>query len=73
MEQATIVPRSRKTKRNKQIFKIGQKIFYFYIIYDPFIFAKNRFSKIRSINSDRNGFTCQSWAKMSNFIPLVSD
>ncbi len=34
------------------------------------IFAYNRFSKIRSINSDRDGFKYQSWAKMSKFIPL---
>jgi hypothetical protein len=36
----------------------------------PRIFANNRFSKIISINSDRDGFMCQSRAKMSNFFPL---
>jgi hypothetical protein len=46
------------------------KKFIFLIIYDPLIFANNRFSKIRSINSGRDGFMCQSWAKMSKFIPL---
>jgi hypothetical protein len=57
----------------KKIFKIGKKNFNFLIIYDPLIFANNRFSKVRSINSGRDGFMCQSWAKMSKFIPLVSD
>jgi hypothetical protein len=54
----------------KKKFKIGQFIFIFQIIYNPLIFANNRFSKIRSINSHRDGFMCQSWAKMSKFIPL---
>ncbi len=40
------------------------------MIYDPFIYDNNRFSKIKSINRDRDGFMCQSWAKMSKFIPL---
>ncbi len=31
------------------------------------VFANNTFSKIRSINSDRDGFMCQSWAQMSSF------
>ncbi len=34
------------------------------------MFANNRFSKIRSINSGTDGFMCKSWAKMSKFIPL---
>jgi hypothetical protein len=54
----------------KKMFKIGQKCLIFKIIYDPFIFANNRFSKIRSINSNRDGFMCQSWAKLSNFVPV---
>jgi hypothetical protein len=54
----------------KIVFKIGQNFYIFEIIYDPLIFAHNRFSKIRSINSSRDGFMCQSWAKMSKFIPL---
>jgi hypothetical protein len=38
---------------------------------DPFIFANNSFfSKIRSINYDRDGFMCQTCAKMSKFIPF---
>jgi hypothetical protein len=56
----------------KKNFKIGQKVF-LKIIYDPLIFANNRFSKTRSINSNRDSFMCQSWAKMSQKIfPLVS-
>ncbi len=54
----------------KNIFKIGPKNFFFKIIFDPKIFANNRFSKIRTINSGRDGFMWKSWAKMSKFIPL---
>ncbi len=60
-KKKNIVPRSLKTTRSN--FKIKK------IIYDPLIFANNRFSKIWSINSDRDGKR-QSWAKMSKFIPL---
>ncbi len=49
-------------------FKKGQ--IFLYIIYYSFISANNRFSKIWSIIRDRDGCMCQSWAKMSNFIPL---
>ncbi len=54
----------------KKNFKIGQKKNFFKIIYDPKIFAYNRFSKIRTINSGRDSFMWKSWAKMSKFIPL---
>ena len=57
-------------RRMKKIFKIGPKIFSPKIIYDPDIFANNRFSKIRTIDSGRDGFMWKSWAKMSKFIPL---
>ncbi len=65
------VRRSLQTKQNKKNFsKLGQIFFEF----DPFIFAYNSFSKIRSINSDRNDFLCRSWGKMSkNLFCLVSD
>ncbi len=43
---------------------------FFYIMYDPFIFPTKSFPKIRSINCDRDGFMCWSWAKMSQFILL---
>ncbi len=46
------------------------KNYFLKIIYDPLIFAKNSFSKILSINCDRDGFMCWSWAKMSKFIML---
>ncbi len=68
MGGATIVSRSLKTKQ-KKIFKIGPIFFISKSIHDPFIFANHRCSKIRSIHSDRDVFMCQSWAKMSNFIP----
>ncbi len=48
---------------------MGQNFFIFKIIYDPLIFANNRFSKIRFINSDRDGFMCQSF-KFQNLFPL---
>ncbi len=71
MGGATIIPFSLKTTRNENNFQDRPKKFFFLeIIYDPLIFANNRFSKIRSINSDRDGFMCQSWAKMSKLIPL---
>jgi hypothetical protein len=70
MGGATIIPRGSKTTRNGKIFKIGQKIFIFKILYDPQIFVNNRFSKIRSINSGRDVFMWKSWAKISKFIPL---
>ncbi len=70
MGGATIILRSLKTTRNEKNFQDRQKKIIFEIIYDPLIFANNRFSKFRSINSDRDGFMHQSWAKMSNFFPL---
>ena len=70
MGGATIIPRSPKTTRNEKIFKIGHIFFIFLFIYDPLIFANNEFFKNQSFNSDRDGFMCQSWAKMSKFIPL---
>ncbi len=54
----------------KIVFNLGQKIFFFQHHIWPLLFAKNSFSKIRSINCIRDGFQCQSWAKMSKFIPL---
>jgi hypothetical protein len=42
----------------KIVFNLGQNIFVFNIIYDPFLFAKNSFSKTRSINWVRDGFQC---------------
>jgi hypothetical protein len=71
MAGATFVPRSLKTKRNKKNFKIGKNFYFLNHIWSFYsIFSNNIFSKIRSINSDREGCMCQSWAKMSNFIPL---
>ncbi len=58
-----IVPRSLQTKGNKKNFLIGQIFYIFKITYEPFIFAKNSFSKIWSINSDRDDFLCWYWAK----------
>ncbi len=40
-------------------------------MYDPLIFANNRFSKIRSINTGRDGFLCQ--CECQNLFPLVWD
>jgi hypothetical protein len=71
MGGATIIPLSPRTTRNEKKFQDRPKFcFIFQIIYDPYIFASNRFSKIRSINSGRDGFMCESWAIMSKFIPL---
>ncbi len=70
MGGAMIIPLSLKTKPKKKFQDRPKNFFSFKIIYDPLIFANNRFSKIRSINSNRDGFMCQSWAKMSKFIPL---
>ena len=39
----TIFPRSLKTTGNKNCFQPRPKIFFFNIIYNPFIFAKNSF------------------------------
>ncbi len=51
-----IVPRSLKTKENKNCLQPRPKIVLF--LNHPFIFAKNIFSKIRSINCDKDGFNC---------------
>jgi hypothetical protein len=67
MGGATIILRSLKTTQNNKIFQ--DRPIFLKIIYDLLIFANNRFSNIWSINSGRDGFMCQSWAKMSNFIP----
>jgi hypothetical protein len=69
MGGATIIPRSPRTTRNEKKISRQGKIF-LKIIYDPYIFAYNRFSKIWTINSGRDGFMWKSWAKMSKFIPL---
>ncbi len=66
---ATIIPISLKIMGNKNIFEARLNFFLFYVI-NPLIFAKNRFSKIPYFNSDRDGFMCPYWAKMSKFIPL---
>jgi hypothetical protein len=71
MGGATIIPRSLKTTGNKNCYQERPNfLFIFKIIYDPLIFANNRSTKIRSINSGRDGFMFQSWAKMSKFISL---
>ena len=54
----------------KKIFELGQKIFFYFFIYEPFIWANTSFFEIWSINGARYGFMCQSWAKMSKFIQL---
>jgi hypothetical protein len=71
MGGGTIVPRSLKTKRNEKIVQARRNFFSFLkIINDPFLFTKNSFSKIQSINCDRDDCMSRSWAKMSKFIPL---
>jgi hypothetical protein len=67
MGGATIVPHSLMTKQNKN-FQDGPTFFLFLKSYMTLQYLL--FSKIRSINSDRDGFMCQAWAKMSKFIPL---
>ncbi len=42
MGEGTIVPHSLKNKGNKKLLKLGQK-FFFQIIYDTFVLAKNSF------------------------------
>jgi hypothetical protein len=71
MGGGTIIPCSLQTKTNKKIYKLDQKISFLQIKFVPFIyFSNNMFSKIQSINSDRDGLMSPSWAKMSKFIPL---
>jgi hypothetical protein len=62
-----VVLRLRGMEKN---FELGQKIYFFFFIYEPFIWANTSFSKIRSINYVRDGLMCRSWAKMTKFIPL---
>ena len=55
----------------KKIFELGQKnIFFYFLFMNPFLWANTSFFEIRSINGARDGFMCQSWAKMSKFILL---
>jgi hypothetical protein len=54
----------------KNYFERGQKNILLFFIYEPLTWANTSFSEIRSINCARDGFMCQSWAKMSKFIPL---
>jgi hypothetical protein len=70
MGGATIIPRSLKTTRNEKNFQDSPNFLFLKIIYNPLIFANNRFSKNQSFNSDRDDFMCQSWNKMAKFIPL---
>ncbi len=61
MGGALTIPRSLKTKRNNKFFQDRPRFFLFFKSYTvwPFlILANNRFSKIRSINSGRDGFMC---------------
>jgi hypothetical protein len=55
-----IAPHSLMTMGNKKISQARPNFFFLiHILYDPFIhilFAKNCFSKILSINCDRDGF-----------------
>jgi hypothetical protein len=70
MGGATIFPRSPLTTLNEKISQDRPEILLFFKSYMTLTYANNRFSKIRSINSGRDGFMCKSWAKMSKFIPL---
>jgi hypothetical protein len=70
MGGAAIIPRSPRTKQNQKNVQDRPTNFLQKIIFDHLIFANNRFSKMQSIESGRDGFMCQSWAKMSKFIPL---
>ncbi len=54
----------------KKFFELGQKNIFNFFIYEPFIWANTSFFEIRSIYGARDGFLCQSWAKMSKFILL---
>ncbi len=54
-----ILPRSLKTKRNNKNFQARPNFVYHR---DPFILLIIVFSKICSINCNRDGFICQSWA-----------
>jgi hypothetical protein len=58
MAGGKIIPCSRKNTGNKNLFQPRQKKSFLKIIYGPFLFAINSFSKIRSINCDRDGFMC---------------
>ncbi len=76
MGGASIIPCSLKTKRNQKKFKIGQSFFKFLksYVYDPLIFAYNRFSKILSIYSGMGMVLCVNLgSKCQNLYPLVSD
>ncbi len=57
-------------RRMKKKFELGHKIFFYFFICEPFVWANTSFSEIRSNNCARDGFKSQFWAKMSKFIPL---
>ncbi len=61
-----VVLRLRGTKK----FQARLNFYFLKITYEPFTFAKNSFSKIRFINSDKDCFMWRSWVKMSKFIEL---
>jgi hypothetical protein len=71
MGGATIIPRSLKTMRNEKNFKDRPN--FFFIICAPLIFANNRFSKIRSINSAEMALCLNLGPKCKNLFSLVSD
>ncbi len=70
--RGTIFPRSPRTTGNKNCFQ-PRPFFFFNIIYDPFICAKNIFSKIRSNNCVRDAFSVNLGPKCQNLFPLVWD
>jgi hypothetical protein len=55
--------RSKKSRDTVPLRLRGTEIFI--KLDDHFLFAKNRFLKVRSIKYDRDGFMCCSSAKMS--------
>ncbi len=56
MRGGRIFSHSLKTTENKNCFQPRPKKIF--LSYDPFKFAEYSFSKIRSINCDRDGFMC---------------
>ncbi len=74
MGVSTIIPRSLKTKRNTKNFQDRPKTFFiFYIIYDPFLFANNRFSKFDPLTAAGMALCVNLGPKCQNLFPSVSE
>ncbi len=70
MGGATIIPRILRLRKMKKFFELGQKNILFFFHLWTLYMSQYKFFQNLIHNCARDGFMCQSWAKMSKFNPL---